>query len=164
MALTGGDFKEGSGGRLEIESQCSLCMHAVFAASFRVMKRATWEMFITSDLGCRERKMKRPSLPGDSDLLYQYPDTLVYKAPFEKVAANEQHTFFSVQENNNCSPQKSAKKPFPVSQTTSVLHQPGNEKRRLLCFYSLIFHLRWHVNRNPRGCGDETHEAPRTWI
>lgn len=96
------------------------------------MKRATWEMFITSDLGCRERKMKRPSLPGDSDLLYQYPDTLVYKAPFEKVAANEQHTFFSVQENNNCSPQKSAKKPFPVSQTTSVLHQPGNEKRRLL--------------------------------
>lgn len=112
---------------MEIESQCSLCMYAVFASSLRVMKRTTWEMFITSDLGCRERKMKRPSLPGDSDLLYQYPDTLVYKAPFEKVAANEQHTFFSVQENNNCSPQKNAKKLFPVAQTTSILHQPGNE-------------------------------------
>lgn len=54
-------------------------MHAVVAASLRVMKRATWEMFITSDLGCRERKMKRPSLPGDSDLLYQYPTLLFTK-------------------------------------------------------------------------------------
>lgn len=139
-------------------------MYAVFAASLGVMKRATWEMFIMSDLGCRERKMKRPYLPGDSDLLYQYPDTLVYKAQFEKVAANEQHTFFSVEENNNCSPQTNAKKLFPVAQTTSILNQLGNEKRRLLCFYSLIFHPRRHVNRNPRGCGEERREAPRTWI